>query len=166
MLSFAQLFALSRASCRRSFSSPSIVSNAFPSVYSAITIPNQREPNGTNGTWNNKVGDHITGKLKSAEELWRDASRKNVPRLMARPPPDAYFGRSVKVSRGNFAEAAKTIDKILSLNRVRATIKATDRHEKKGPKRRRIKSEQWRKHFAHQVRKNVQLVHKIRRRGA
>ncbi|KAJ7219248.1 hypothetical protein GGX14DRAFT_356167, partial [Mycena pura] len=74
-------------------------------------------------------------------------------------------GRSVKVKGGNFSEAVKELDKILARNRVRTTLFATARHEKKGVKRRRLQSDQWRKHFANQVRKNVQLVHKIRRRG-
>ncbi|KAF7338317.1 Glycerol-3-phosphate o-acyltransferase [Mycena venus] len=78
---------------------------------------------------------------------------------------DAYAGRSVKVRPGRFTEAVRDFERILVRNQVKFTYKATERHEKKGPKRRRIRSEQWRKHFANQVRKNVQLVHKIRRRG-
>ncbi|KAJ7343509.1 hypothetical protein DFH08DRAFT_702802, partial [Mycena albidolilacea] len=76
-----------------------------------------------------------------------------------------FSGRHVKVWQGKFAEAVRDFEKILARNRVRFTYRAAERHEKKGPKRRRIRSEQWRKHFANQVRKNVQLVHKIRRRG-
>ncbi|KAJ7063280.1 hypothetical protein C8F01DRAFT_958102, partial [Mycena amicta] len=75
-------------------------------------------------------------------------------------------GRSVRVKNGNFAEAVRDLDKILARNQVRATLYATSRHEKKGVKRRRLQSEQWRKHFAAEVRKNVQMVHSIRRRGA
>ncbi|KAJ7449784.1 hypothetical protein FB451DRAFT_1052620 [Mycena latifolia] len=166
--------ALSRASCRRCFSSRAIVSNSFrpayaiPSYprstsYTGLAIPNEeRDPA---ASWNNEVGNHIVGNPKDPEQIWRENSRDLLPRLRTHPPADPYQGRSVLVRNSNFAEAARELDKILARNKVRATLRATDRHEKKGPKRRRIKSEQWRKHFAHQVRKNVQLVHKMRRRG-
>ncbi|KAJ7709931.1 hypothetical protein B0H17DRAFT_245040 [Mycena rosella] len=172
---FAQL--LSRASCRRCFSSRAVVSNDFaarpapysvrpvsrPSAYTGVSIPiPERDPD---SSWNNPVGNAIVGDKKSPADIWRDQSRINVLRLRAHPPADTYQGRSVQVLDGEFAEASRELEKILARNRVRGTIRAGARHEKKGPKRRRIKSEQWRKHFAHQVRKNVQLVHKIRRRG-
>lgn len=93
-------------------------------------------------------------------------------------------GRSVKVYAGNVADAYNRLDKILKRNRVKRTLKLTERHEKKGVKRRRLKSERWRRRFANevgwlrqisrrflitisqQVRNKVQLVAKIRRRGA
>ncbi|KAJ6496655.1 hypothetical protein C8R47DRAFT_350116 [Mycena vitilis] len=88
-----------------------------------------------------------------------------LSQLQSQPIADAYSGRSVKVKEGQFADAVRKFETILSKNQVKRTIRLTERHEKKGPKRRRIKSQQWRKHFANQVRKDVQLVHKIRRRG-
>lgn len=70
------------------------------------------------------------------------------------------LGRSVKVIPGQgFASALGQLDKILNQNRVRYTLFKTDRHEKKGEKRRRIKSEQWRKHFANQVRALIWQSH-------
>ncbi|KAJ7172501.1 hypothetical protein C8R46DRAFT_894603 [Mycena filopes] len=84
---------------------------------------------------------------------------------LARSNLKSVLGRSVQVKPGRFSEAVREFEKILRTNAVRHTWVSTQRHEKKGPKRRRIRSEQWRKHFSHQVRKNVQLVHKIRRRG-
>ena len=92
-------------------------------------------------------------------------------------------GRSVRVFNGNLADAFKKLDSILGRNRVRAQVRMDERHEQKGAKRRRLSSERWRKRFAHEVsgfismhvlfclillkvRLKVQLVKKIRRRGA
>lgn len=92
-------------------------------------------------------------------------------------------GRSVHVAR-DLAGAFKRLDSILSRNKVRTQALQSERHEQKGAKRRRLSSERWRKRFAHevrlaysyfifidfpeplQVRMKVQLVQKIRKRGA
>ncbi|KAJ7452450.1 hypothetical protein B0H11DRAFT_292510 [Mycena galericulata] len=155
---------------RRCIASPAVVLNALPTASSAKpSYPRPTTPYGgltISGTWNNEVGNAIAPKdERTPGEKWRDSSLHTVPNLQRRQPADAYQGRCVRVKAGNFAEAARDLDRILARNRVRTTVRSTERHEKKGVKRRRIKSEQWRKHFAHQVRKNVQLVHKIRRRG-
>ncbi|KAJ6630777.1 hypothetical protein B0H10DRAFT_1938928 [Mycena sp. CBHHK59/15] len=142
--------------------------------YADLSIfPDNRAPErDPNNSWNNSLGDQVTGKDTTPEERWRNQSRERVPQLRQYPPADAYSGlivanrRSVKFKAGDFAEGSRDLDRILARNRVRYTLRATERHEKKGVKRRRISSEQWRKHFAHQVRKNVQLVNKIRRKGA
>jgi hypothetical protein len=94
-----------------------------------------------------------------------------------------FVGRSVHVSR-DLAGAFRRLDSILSRNKVRTQALQSERHEQKGAKRRRLSSERWRKRFAHevrlaysyfifidfpeplQVRLKVQLVQKIRTRGA
>lgn len=95
------------------------------------------------------------------------------------------LGRRVPVNNGRIADAVRRLDTIIARNRVKAELRRGERHEKPGVKRRRLKSERWRRVFAHevclcfvlnatliyslpslQVRKNVQLVNKIRRRGA
>lgn len=60
-------------------------------------------------------------------------------------------GRTVKVSGGNVQEAIKKLDEILGKNRVRRELRLTERHEKKGVKRRRLSSERWRTFFANEV---------------
>ncbi|KAJ7658717.1 hypothetical protein DFH06DRAFT_1195714 [Mycena polygramma] len=145
----------------RYFGSCAAISNAFPSAYAV-------RPRYPHGTWNNSIGDFVTqhaGQNTSPEDQWRTKSRNMLLQLQNQPIADAYSGRSVKVKEGQFADAVRKFETILSKNQVKRTIRLTERHEKKGPKRRRIKSQQWRKHFANQVRKDVQLVHKIRRRG-
>ncbi|KAJ7109351.1 hypothetical protein C8R44DRAFT_743623 [Mycena epipterygia] len=159
----------------RGFTSRAAVLNEFPPAYSVKPYPRpaQRGPyNGlvipppTRDTWDDHpISDKIVEPTTPAAEKWRAQSRYTVPLLLKHRPADAYQGRSVQVGARSFGEAAAELDRILNNNRVRYTLFKTERHEKKGERRRRIKSEQWRKHFANQVRKNVQLVRKIRQRG-
>ncbi|KAJ7774801.1 hypothetical protein B0H16DRAFT_1450293 [Mycena metata] len=175
---------LPRAPCRCFSSRPAVLNAAplsyhprppLPPVRRPLTIdikpdiPNISQERDPDNTWKNPVGDVATqplpGDEKTAADKWRAHSARIVPHLQRVRIPDAYTGRSVYVNSGKFTEAVREFERILRMNTVRHTWISTARHEKKGPKRRRIRSEQWRKHFAHQVRKNVQLVHKIRRRG-
>ncbi|KAJ3987308.1 hypothetical protein F5890DRAFT_811007 [Lentinula detonsa] len=120
-----------------------------------------------------QVSEKITqvaskGAEKTPANLWEEQS-ENVKLQLAdigRITNDPYIGRSAKVVDGDLADAFKRLDMILARNKVRKQLKLAERHEKKGPKRRRLESERWRRLFAHEVRKNVQLVTKIRRRGA
>ncbi|KAF9480142.1 hypothetical protein BDN70DRAFT_805798 [Pholiota conissans] len=101
----------------------------------------------------------------SPDEKWAERSRKAMQDAITNPPADAYAGRSVK-NTGNLAIAFRSLNEILVRNKVRQTVRMTERHEKKGTKRRRLQSERWRKQFSNEVRKKVQLVIKIRNRGA
>ncbi|KZT32659.1 hypothetical protein SISSUDRAFT_972305, partial [Sistotremastrum suecicum HHB10207 ss-3] len=83
------------------------------------------------------------------------------------PKPDnAYSGRSIQIKDGELSSAWMYLQRILRDNNVRAEATAQQRHEKEGPKRRRLRSERWRRRFAEEVRKKVRLVEAIRRRGA
>ncbi|KAJ6502573.1 hypothetical protein C8R45DRAFT_818297 [Mycena sanguinolenta] len=179
---------LSRPSCRCFFSQatvfnavprralhprPPIASGRFEGI--AIGTPNHPQPTQeqvspvawTNHPFADLVAENPTHSTPTTpEEKWRAYSRTTVARLQKHPIADPYSGRCVKVVSGKFAEAVRDFERIIARNRIRYTNRKAERHEKKGVKRRRIRSEQWRKHFANQVRKNVQLVHKIRRRGA
>lgn len=85
----------------------------------------------------------------------------------------------------DLASAFVRLKRVLDRNHVHRELRLTERHEKKGYKRRRLASERWRRRFAHevcsepsscvrngcekvmsQVRKKVQLVNEIRARGA
>ncbi|CAK5277426.1 unnamed protein product [Mycena citricolor] len=137
--------------------------------FASLPIEGTVEPRKTTNqpqSWDNALGNSITDPSKDTlQDMWK---AKSVVALTHTNMPiaDAYSGRSVNVPTGQFAEAVKKLDRILNRNRVRATLFAQQRHEKKGPKRRRIQATQWRHHFAHQVRQSVQLVAKIRQRGA
>ncbi|RXW24115.1 hypothetical protein EST38_g1713 [Candolleomyces aberdarensis] len=100
------------------------------------------------------------------EDLWRHQSSDALEDAKRFPPAHAYSGRSVPVHSGKVAEAIRSLDGILGRNRFRYQLRLQERHEKRGEKLRRLRSERWRKQFAAEVRKKVQLVTKIRNRGA
>lgn len=103
---------------------------------------------------------------ETKEQLWASMSADAMDELERHPPHDPYTGRSIQVVDGNIHESFRRLNTILSRNKVVKQLRMTERHEKKGVKRRRLESERWRRLFAHEVRKNVQLVTKIRNRGA
>ncbi|KII88543.1 hypothetical protein PLICRDRAFT_628097 [Plicaturopsis crispa FD-325 SS-3] len=100
----------------------------------------------------------------SPEALWKiqsDNALKYLPK-----PPGPYAGRTVAVRDGAVAEAYNRLMRRLRGNNMWREIRSQSRHEKKGVKRRRLRSVRWRRRFAAEVRKNVQLVKAIRlRRG-
>ncbi|KAF9532956.1 hypothetical protein CPB83DRAFT_846669 [Crepidotus variabilis] len=105
--------------------------------------------------------------LSTPEARWKEQSQKFMQLAGNQPPAHAYSGRTVEIkTNGDLATAYRQLDGILARNKVRWTLKMTERHEKPGVKRRRLSSERWRKRFANEVRKKVQLVMKIRDRGA
>ncbi|KAG1756809.1 uncharacterized protein EDB91DRAFT_36987 [Suillus paluster] len=95
------------------------------------------------------------------DELWAQRSQSAT----FNPPADTYTGRRVFVT-GDLGEAFRRLQTRLRRNRVTQEVSRQRRHEKKGVKRRRLSSERWRRMFANEVRKKVQLVSTIRRRGA
>ncbi|KAF9052613.1 hypothetical protein BJ165DRAFT_779584 [Panaeolus papilionaceus] len=117
---------------------------------------------------NDKTISHLGDAVKrqeSLEERWRQRSKQALEDAANRPPADPYAGRTVRVGR-DVADAYRKLESILQRNRVRPELKMMQRHEKKGVKRRRLSSQRWREQFANEVRKKVQLVIKIRNRGA
>jgi len=102
--------------------------------------------------------------VKEPEAIWRDREIsivKSLPR-----PNNAYSGRSVPVVRREVGLALNRLRRIITTNHLIRELRSTERHEKKGEKRRRLRSERWRRRFAHEVRKKVQLVNEIRARGS
>ncbi|KAJ3998181.1 hypothetical protein F5050DRAFT_1746373 [Lentinula boryana] len=105
-----------------------------------------------------KVSENLTdiaskGSDRTAAALWEEQSEHLRLQLadMGRINNDPYIGRSAKVVDGDLADAFKKVDMILARNKVRKQLKLAERHEKKGPKRRRLESERWRRLFAHEV---------------
>ncbi|OSD01611.1 hypothetical protein PYCCODRAFT_1436218 [Trametes coccinea BRFM310] len=101
---------------------------------------------------------------KSPEDIWKMREKNEVAYLPR--PNNPYSGRSVPVIKGQVSVALNKLKGILSINAVRQTNIRDERHEKKGEKRNRLRSLRWRRRFAHEVRKKVQLVNEIRARGA
>ncbi|XP_006458148.1 hypothetical protein AGABI2DRAFT_64440 [Agaricus bisporus var. bisporus H97] len=111
-----------------------------------------------------KVANRIE-ENSSKDEAWTKKSKRAMTELSALPMVNPYSGRSITV-RGDLGESLRQLDSVLSRNKVKLQLRMTERHEKKGYKRRRLESERWRKQFANEVRKKVQLVMKMRDRGA
>ena len=53
---------------------------------------------------------------------------------------------------GDIADATRKLDRIMMENNVWRELRLTQRHEKKGAKRRRLSSERWRTRFKDEVR--------------
>lgn len=107
---------------------------------------------------------------KDFEEEWRQGSIKDASQLLA--PSHTYLGklfsqattladelhalssilgRSVQVRDGNVGAAYRKLGGILTQNHVWEELRRTERHEKKGAKRRRLRSERWRTRFKEEV---------------
>ncbi|KAK0197136.1 hypothetical protein F5146DRAFT_30378 [Armillaria mellea] len=96
------------------------------------------------------------------EHIWKTHAKSVYDSTKDISPPTAY---SVRV-RSNIMDSYAMLSNLLQRNNVRRELGKASRHEKKGVKRRRLASETWRRVFAHEVRNSVQLVAKIRSRGA
>lgn len=104
--------------------------------------------------------------LQTVEQMWAAQSKAALAAAARSPPAGPYSGRSVPVRKGNVAFSMRVLDTILQKNKVRQMLRQQQRHEKRGEKLRRLRSQRWRKRFADEVRQKVQLVTKIRNRGA
>ncbi len=109
------------------------------------------------------VREHTT------DQKWETRSKRALEDALTEPPADAYAGillylmflyrllkkdttgRSVR-NTGNLAATFRSLQDILTRNKVFQTQRMGQRHEKKGEKRNRLKSERWRKQFANEVR--------------
>lgn len=99
------------------------------------------------------------------EDLWANRSRNKVQILLGQGEANVYAGRSVPVNHGDLSYARNKLGQTLSINKVFHTFRMQKYHEKKGYKRRRLRSERWRKRFGHEVRMKIKLVNEIRNRS-
>jgi ribosomal protein S21 len=72
-----------------------------------------------------------------------------------------HAGRSVPVVKGDVESAYRKLSRVLGQNQVVRELRANERHEKVGVKRRRLRSERWRRRFAHEVRIIIPLAFHI-----
>jgi len=103
------------------------------------------------------------GSKFTPEGMWQE--REDRIRDLA-PAPTTYAGRTFAVADSELRQAFTKLHHCLLSNNVRFEYWKQERHEKKGYKRRRLASERWRRRFAHEVRRKVQIVNEIRARGA
>ncbi|KAI0082683.1 hypothetical protein K474DRAFT_1702680 [Panus rudis PR-1116 ss-1] len=138
--------------------------HALPSPTSPTTATKPKEPSPEWGFLKNTLSEKLNKIQLSPEEAWLKHSNTDVKGLS--PPPGPYSGRSVFLQKSNdsFAIAYSNLQQILRRNQVAYELRLSERHEKKGYKRRRLASERHRRRFAHEVRKKVQLVNEIRAR--
>lgn len=104
---------------------------------------------------------------KSPAEMWADKSNN----MKLPPPPDTWTGmsadastihcrtfdtgRRLHVRNGDLQGAFQSLNLRLRQNHVAKEIALTVRHEKKGDKRARLRSERWRKRFADAVCRDI-----------
>ncbi|KAG9105035.1 hypothetical protein FRC06_000008 [Ceratobasidium sp. 370] len=103
---------------------------------------------------------------RTPEDRWASVHEYATREL--RDPGNVYTGRSVLVTEKtgfDLAAAYRRLHVILSRNRVRSELFLQRRYEKPSDRERRLKSERHRRRFAAWIRKKVQLVSEIRRRG-
>ncbi|KAI6036604.1 hypothetical protein BKA83DRAFT_670238 [Pisolithus microcarpus] len=108
------------------------------------------KPCGKTGHWK---PNHLT-----PAETWAQRSA-----LLDLPPPADCLCWRIPVNM-DLRSAFLKLSRRLQKNSVFREWKLAVRHEKRGIKRSRLRSERWRKRFADEVRKKVQLVSTIRRR--
>ncbi|KAG6850231.1 hypothetical protein H0H93_016078 [Arthromyces matolae] len=122
-------------------------------------ITSYSQPNTDSQTWDTLIDDSPPRVKQafeiptdeSADEKWKRISQESLFALKALNfPATTYAGRSVQVKNGNVAKSYDQLQTILQRNKVQAQLRRTERHEKKGVKRRRLSSERWRRRFAHE----------------
>lgn len=102
----------------------------------------------------------------SSEDIWRAMSERHLrigpatvyagsllsrSLVLSMRLNHSSTGRSVPVRNGDISRAMASLSLRLRANKVVKTWKYQMRHEKKGVKRRRLKSERWRRRFADEV---------------
>ena len=96
---------------------------------------------------------------------------KFVPTIKAVPPPirlDAFIGRSEEVDPGRGLDLGRALKKLevkCSYNNVRGDGQRQRFHERPGLKRKRLKSERWRKRFKEGFQAVVAKVQDMRNKG-
>jgi small subunit ribosomal protein MRP21 len=102
---------------------------------------------------------------------YRLAGGKTSPMHRAKPPPpvrmDAYMGRAEPVGIGgaSLSAALAKLNRKLIYNNVRGDMFRQRFHERNGLKRKRLKSERWRKRFKEGFRAMILKVHRMKKQG-
>ena len=108
----------------------------------------------------------IAQAMSGVDQHYRD--RGNLPPLKPPIRLDAFVGRSEQVdfSRGNdLARKLRLMDMKLAQNKVRGDFMAQRFHERAGLKRKRLKSQRWRKRFKAGFKAVVKKVQDMKKRG-
>ena len=117
------------------------------SISSSMKMPNDASPASTRST-----SHAVSAKLPAP---------RNTATIKSRPS----LGRTVNVTAAGVARALQVLAREVRDNNVRADQKRQRFHERAGLKRKRLKSERWRKRFQIAFRATVQKVQEMRRKG-
>ncbi|MCJ1422059.1 hypothetical protein MMC32_008428 [Xylographa parallela] len=115
-------------------------------------------------------GDSSDGSYESTNQLIGQGA-DFVSSIPAVPPPirlDAFIGRSEEVNPGRGLDLGRALKKLeikCSYNNVRGDVQRQRFHERPGLKRKRLKSERWRKRFKEGFQAVVVKVQDMRNRG-
>jgi len=80
----------------------------------------------------------------------------------------AYSGRTESVTKHQvpLSIAWMRLNRTVRMNNLRQELRSQARFEKPGEKRRRLRSERWRRRFAEEVGRKIRLANAIRKRGS
>ncbi|KAF2235593.1 hypothetical protein EV356DRAFT_500098 [Viridothelium virens] len=117
-----------------------------------------------------RMADPSTRSSPSKEKEWTTSAGPPLPEKISLPPmrlgPRA--GRSVNIdARKNMdvGRAFRQLDTLVSRNRIRSDFAKQRFHERPGLKRKRLKSERWRKRFKVAFKATVARVKELKRKG-
>ncbi|KAG6993896.1 hypothetical protein G7Y79_00049g084560 [Physcia stellaris] len=119
------------------------------SISGSMILPNDTSPGSTRRASN----------AVSAQQKF--PAPRNTATIKSRPS----LGRTVNVTTAGVARALQVLAREVRDNNVRADQKRQRFHERAGLKRKRLKSERWRKRFQIAFRATVQKVQEMRRKG-
>ena len=111
-------------------------------------------PSNTSSSETRRASDAVSSQLKLP-----------VPRNTATIKSRPSLGRTVNVTSAGVARALQVLAREVRDNNVRADQKRQRFHERAGLKRKRLKSERWRKRFRIAFKATVQKVQEMRRKG-
>lgn len=97
----------------------------------------------------------------AATSLTSPSKPRNTATIKSRPS----LGRSVNVSPAGVARAFQLLGYQLRDNNVKADQRRQRFHERPGLKRKRLKSERWRKRFSIAFKATLKKVHEMRKKG-
>ena len=101
---------------------------------------------------------------RATEKLTRD-NEKVIPRNTATIKSRPSLGRTVEVTERGVAAALQQLEAECRRNNLRVDQKRQRFHERPGMKRKRLKSERWRKRFRIAFKATVQKVQDMRKKG-
>ena len=139
----------------------------------------QRSPPPPNTTMSSQASAHSSDAIANMLNASFGLTNTRTSSLPSAPPPpprlepapfklDSTVGRTIQVNSGvgiDVGRAFRMLDQRCALNSVRRDFQRQRFHERPGLKRKRLKSERWRKRFKEQFQQTVRTVVKMKAQG-